>query len=205
MSDSNTDDWAMTRVKPSRSNKLDEPNVPIDDGFDKTTPNFNHSEISEFVDWHVKPATAKPQQPSTDFDKTFIPSQKPANNDWDLTQANIKIPKNDVVNFNVPNERQEEWGMTTPHIDKGFIDMDFSAVAPPRSDSIRMPGNGMTQIGTPVPKKIKLPDTPIPEVSTQKKETSSVNNWLYFVAGAFTMFVFMIIFLTAIYLIFLFK
>jgi hypothetical protein len=199
MSDANKDDWAMTQLNIRR------PSESVEENFDKTSPNFDPSEVSEFVDWHVKPMPQKPQQPSDDFDKTFITTNKSTNNDWDVTQANIKIPKNEVVNFKVKNERQEEWGMTTPHIDKGYIDMDFSAVAPPRSDSIAMPGSGMTQVGSPVEKKIKLPNFPVAEVSTQKKEISSVNKWLYFMAGAFTMFAFMVVFLAAVYLIIFFK
>jgi hypothetical protein len=198
MSESNEDDWAMTQLN------IRIPKEPSKEGFDKTSPNFDPTEISEFVDWHVKPTPQRARQ-SSDFDKTYIPGKEAKSDDWDLTQANIKIPKNDVVNFNLPNERQDDWGMTTPHIDKGYMDMDFSAVSPPRSDSIAMPRSGMTQVGSPAPKKINQPNIPVAEVSTQKKEAFNVNKWLYFLAGAFTMFVFMMVFLTAIYLIIFFK
>jgi hypothetical protein len=199
MSESNNDDWAMTRVNAKR------PQEPIQESFDKTTPNFNRSDVE---DWDALAQPRKHSPPASDWDKTYIPHQKqstPKSGDWDLTQANIQIPKNDIVNFNVPNVPQDDWGMTVPHVDKRNFDIDFGSVPPPRSSGIGMPRSGMTEVGFHVPVELNPPAIPLSEVSTQKKATSDVNKWLYFVAGAFTMFVFMMVFLAAVGLIVYFK
>jgi hypothetical protein len=190
------DDWAMTRVKSAKNNE------PKYDAFDKTSPNFSRPQNNDF---NVPP---KPQT-NNDWDKTQANINIPSN-DWDKTQANIAIPPNIVPKSSNINQG-EDWGMTqaniqipqqTPQKSPVNLDNTMYGFSPQKSDF------GNTETNFNVSPKAKS-QTYTPEVIPQKVEqTASTNDatkWIYFLAGAFSMFVFMVIFLGIIYLLFLFK
>jgi hypothetical protein len=181
------DDWAMTRVKSAKNNE------PKYDAFDQTQTNFSRPQNN---DW------ATPQKPKAndDWGVTQInPPKQKADSDWDKTQANIAIPPSSI-----PKSNNDEWGMTQANI-----------AMPPQNSPVNL-DNTMYGFS---PQKSAEPSfdvspraksqTYTPEILPQKTEqTASTNDatkWIYFLAGAFTMFVFMAIFLGIIYLLFLFK
>ncbi len=181
------DDWAMTRVKSAKNNE------PKYDAFDQTQTNFSRPQNN---DW----STPEKPKANDDWGVTQInPSKQKANTDWDKTQANIAIPPSSI-----PKSNNDEWGMTQANIH-----------IPPQNSPVNLDN---TMYGFSPQKSIEpsfdaspraKSQTYTPEVLPQKVEqTTSTNDatrWIYFLAGAFTMFVFMAIFLGIIYLLFSFK
>lgn len=202
MSDSNKDDWEMTRANfqlpkedefspeedvfarnapPKKNDWTMTRNEPKYDAYDKTTPNFSLPQNNE---WNVTPKS----QANNDWDKTqaniHIPSNnapKPNNDDWGMTQANIQIPPpNAIQNFD-----QTMYGFSpqNPEFEKTKANFNISPAA-----------KGQTFLSEATPQKAE-----------QTASTNDATKWIYFLAGAFSMFVFMVIFLGVIYLLFLFK
>jgi hypothetical protein len=187
------DDWAMTRVNSAKNNESKY------DAFDQTPSNFSRPQSNDWGATQVNPP--KPQA-GNDWDKTQANIHTPSN-DWDKTQANIVIPPNSI-----PKSGNDDWGMTQANIhippqnSPVNLDNTMYGFSPGKSDF------GNTETNFDVSPRTKS-QTYTPEVIPQKTEqTASTNDatkWIYFLAGAFSMFVFMVIFLGVIYLLFLFK
>jgi hypothetical protein len=197
MGDSNKDDWAMTRANFPR---------PKDDDFSPEDDAFARNAPPKKDDWAMtRVKSAKNDEPKYDsFDKTSpnfsrpqnnewsVPPKQQTNDDWDKTQANIAIPPNSI-----PKSSNDDWGMTQANINI------------PRQNSPVNLDNTMYGFSVEDVSPKAKSQTYTPEVIPQKiQETASTNDatkWIYFLAGAFSMFVFMVIFLGIIYLLFLFK
>ncbi len=175
------DDWAMTRVKSAKNNE------PKYDAFDKTSPNFSRPQNNDF---NVPP---KPQT-NNDWDKTQVNINIPSN-DWDKTQANIAIPPNIV-----PKSGNDDWGMTQANIQTPQLTPQNSPV---NLDATMYGFSPQTE--SPRAKSKTYTPEVIPQKTEQTASTNDATKWIYFLAGAFSMFVFMVIFLGVIYLLFLFK
>jgi hypothetical protein len=174
------DDWAMTRVKSAKNNT-----EPKYDAFDQTPSNFSRPQNNDWGTTQVNPP--KPQ----------------ANNDWDKTQANIVIPPNSI-----PKSSNDDWGMTQSNIQvpqqNSPINLDNTmyGFSPAKADF----GNTETNFNV-SPRTKSQSYTPefLPQKTEQSTSTNDAAKWIYFLAGAFSMFVFMVMFLGLIYLLFLFK
>jgi hypothetical protein len=202
------DDWAMTRVKSGINND------PKYDAFDQTPTNLSRPQNNNWGTNQVNP----PNPQSNDWGVTQVnPPKSQATGDWDKTQGNINISPNDwdktqvniaVPPSSIPKSSNDDWGMTQANI-----------AVPPRSSPVNLDNTmygfspqktefGNTETNFNVSPKAKS-QTYTPEIIPQKVEqTASTNDamkWIYFLAGAFSMFVFMVFFLGVIYLLFLFK
>jgi hypothetical protein len=212
MSDSNKDDWAMTQLGRTPAKKdefLPEEDVfarnappPKNDDWAMTRINSSKNDDERYDGFDKTPSSFSPPQ-NDDWGKTQINPQKPqaniGNNDWDKTQANIAIPQNIIPKSNASNQG-DDWGMTQANIQ---IPQQTSQNSPVNLD------NTMYGFTPPAVSPKVQNQTYTPEVTPQKiAESASTNDatkWTYFLAGAFSMFVFMLIFLGIIYLLFLFN
>ncbi len=181
------DDWAMTRVN---SAKNDDPKY---DAFDQTSPNFSRPQNN---DWNVSP------KPRNDWEKTQT-NTNTSPNDWDKTQANIVIPPNII-----PKSNNDDWGMTQPNIQipqqnsPVNLDATMYGFSPQKAEF----GNTETNFNvSPKEQSQTYTSEVIPQKFEQTASTNDATKWIYFLIGAFSMFVFMVFFLGVIYLLFLFK
>ena len=156
MSDSEKDssDWEKTNYNAKFS-----PQPPADD-WGKTVSNI--------------PPAAKNEP---DFNKTYMPANNPKNNDWGVTDANIKLPDNDFGGDKFGN--QTAYGATSPYIQL------------PEAERAKYQN---------------LPPTPT-QAAAQKKEEEKgkkgVPGWFWVVAGLLSMFFFSIIVMLLVYFFFL--
>jgi hypothetical protein len=205
MSDSNKDDWAMTQLGRTPAKKdefLPEEDVfarnappPKNDDWAMTRVNSSKNDDAKYDAFDKTPSSYSPPQ-NDDWGKTQINPHKPqanaSNNDWDKTQANIAIPQNII-----PKSNDNDWGMTQANI-----------AIPPQNTPVNL-DNTMYGFSPQNESPRAKSQVYTPEIIPQKTEpvasTNDATKWIYFLAGAFSMFVFMVIFLAIIYLLFLFK
>jgi hypothetical protein len=191
MSESNNDDWAMTRANFPR---------PKDDDFSAEEDVFARNAPPKKDDWAMTRNISAKESEYDAFDKT-PPSQ---NNDWDKTQANVNISdwEKTQANIAIPpkpalKSNNDDWGMTQANIN-----------IPQQNSPVNLDNTMYGFSVENVSPKAKS-QTYTPEIIPQKAEpvasTNDATKWIYFLAGAFSMFVFMVIFLAIIYLLFLFK
>lgn len=99
-----SDDWAKTNYNLSMKPPSSSPQSPPADDWGKTAANIDIPRNNDRA----------PRQPD-DFDKTFIPGQPAKDDNWNQTQANINIPRDNTPRASYGNERQPEYGATSPY------------------------------------------------------------------------------------------
>jgi hypothetical protein len=184
----------MTRVNSAKNND------PKYDVFDQTPTNFSRPQSNDWGMTQINPS--KPQ--SNDWGMTQVnPPKQQSNTDWDKTQANIIIPPNAI-----PRTSNDDWGMTQnniavpPQSSPVNLDNTMYGFTPQKSEH----GNAETNYNfSPAANSQTITPEFIPQKIQQTASTNDATKWIYFLAGAFSMFVFMVIFLAIIYLLFLFK
>lgn len=176
----------------SDSNK---PPKPPPDDFSKTTPNINipNKDDSSWGktnykypaqppsdDWGNTVANVRPfdnDNDADDFGKTFAPSGSPKVPDWGVTQSDINLRQDDFGGDNRGGQN-EEYGVTTPYF--------------------RLPESERA-------KYQNIPPTPTEEAKQkeqEEKKKGGIPGWVWISGALFSMFMFTIVVLAAIYIFF---
>lgn len=190
------------------------PNQPPPDDFSETVPNINlPQELNKKTDWEKTnygsggnyapqpPAddwgktvanynAPPPEKNEPDFDKTYFPgnqnNQPKGNDDWAMTQANIKLPsdfgsKPEDFRDNQNQQRQENFDMTTP--------------------LIRLPEAERAKYQNPPPS----PAQEAARAKEEQKKQGGIPAWVFISGGLMMMFLFAVVVMVASYYLFLDK
>ncbi|MCU0238661.1 MAG: hypothetical protein MUC29_04395, partial [Pyrinomonadaceae bacterium] len=100
------------------SDSKNNPNQPLPDDFSETVPNIRIPKDNSPSDWEKTVYNVpinNQNQPADDWNKTFSSPQKQdsAQPNWEQTQANINIPRQNNNDF---GEKREDYGATMPFI-----------------------------------------------------------------------------------------